>query len=340
MMETGKFTSIQRKSAPLGAVVTIGLLLAACSTQADTSSRTGRSSIALETKSDHTRLLAFVEWGDSAKQVGKLVPSEGAPEAPMAFDITSDGRVVLLDQVNRRVLFLDEKGEADHFIPLSSATFQDLVVLDEGKLALLDRLVGRQIVVMSPRGVVLGKIPLVGPHIPEGGATTALTATPSGLWVEVEHRYSVLVADGQGHPITDRIRIAGRLLGDQAVQMRREDPRHAVLIGRPLGAHSQVRLIGRIDYPEPVRLTGLVRLSNGLFAVTALSITQHQSAPFTDNIYFDFIDGVHKKVSKRRVISVPATALETFQVLRPSPRGGVALMLIEKEGVMIEEVQP
>ncbi len=323
-----------------------GLLLAilfALSTACPNSSDKARSvdkTMQRVTSAKHVRLLCFLPWGNNGDDIGRLVPKEGAPEGPMSFDISPDGGLAVLDQVNQKILFVDPSGRPQASIPLSRTTFQDMKLLDDGAVALLDRLDRREVLVLSRAGDVLGKTPLEGTFVPEGGAVTALRLQPDGIWVEVEHRFSVLIADRRGRPVAKRVQVSGRVLGDATARLWRDSPLRATLVTKHAKTPSAGEASISLTYPEPIRLTGLVRLANGGFAVSAASLSASSKTPPMDRIYLDFIAPDGRTRVGRWTTLVPAMAEEVFQMLRPTPSGGVALLHLEEQGVSIEEVSP
>jgi hypothetical protein len=134
-------------------------------------------------------------WGSAEGELGRRVPEEGAPEGPMSFVVSEDGRVFVLDQVNQRVqVFKDGKFSREIKIP--GDTFQDLAVDPDGRVVLLDRLAQKAVVFLDPEQ----RVPLKGPHVPEGGGVTGLFLN-DGVWVEVEHNPSADRLDRiAGHP--------------------------------------------------------------------------------------------------------------------------------------------
>ena len=334
---------LQTHARPLPLVATgllATMLAAGCRNQSTPPpvSSTGRAT-RVASSPMQTRIKAFLPWGSDPNRVARFVPKEGAPEGPMSFDRDARGRLALLDQVNQRVLFLDRAGSPEGFVPLPGPTFQDLRLVGDGAVAVMDRLKQREILVLSRSGQVLGKTPLEGPFVPEGGGVTALLAQPDGLWVEVEHRYSVLVADLRGRPLAERIRRRGRVLGDMRARLWRNSPTQVTLATAPLtssGRESKMTL----TYPEPIRLTGLVRLDNGGFALSAQSISRPARSAPMDRVYVDFVDATGLKWTGRWTGSVPAMAEETFQVLRTGPGGGVTILHLEEQGVVVQEVRP
>ena len=316
------------------------MLTSGCRNQAAAppASSNGRA-IKAAPRATQTQIAAFLPWGTGADRVGRLIPKEGAPEGPMSFDRAPKGTLAVLDQVNQRVLFLDAEGNPKGFLPLPGPTFQDLRLVNEGTVAVMDRLKRKEILVFSTSGELLGKTSLEGTFVKEGGGITALLVQQDGLWVEVEHRYSVLVADLKGHPVSDRIRRRGRVLGDMRARLWRDSPTQVTLATAPVATDGRESKI-TLTYPEPIRLTGLVRLDDGGFALAAQSISRPSRIPPMDRVYVDFVDATGLKWTGRWTAPVPAMAEETFQVLRPGPHGRVLLMHLEDQGAVIQEVQP
>ncbi len=138
-----------------------------------------------------------LEWGTANNQLGHRRPQEGSPEGPMSFEVDASGRVFVLDQVNSRIQVFQD-GRAPRSIPLPSDTFCDIAADEDGRLAVLDRQAGDELLILDESGRVESQLQLSGKEIPEGGLVTALFSRTDGTWVEVNNEKLVRVADEDG----------------------------------------------------------------------------------------------------------------------------------------------
>ena len=129
----------------------------------------------------------------------------------MGLLLRRDGSLLLLDQVNRRVLRLDPAGRPRSPLAIGSDTAQDLAVGPGGQVAVLDRL-GQDpaMDLYDPSGRRLGRHKVVGGRVKEGGAITGLFRGPDGHYVETDNDDLVLVADHQGRPSDLELVLPGR----------------------------------------------------------------------------------------------------------------------------------
>lgn len=141
--------------------------------------------------------------------VGRVLGDESASEGPMSFALEPGGGLLVLDQVNARVLELDGQGDVEGVIALPSRTFDDVEQYEGRAVVALDRLVGRVLRVMDRQGELLVEVPLEGRGIEQGGAVTAMLPRPDGVWLEVDHRYSVRVLDRALQPCERQV-VLGR----------------------------------------------------------------------------------------------------------------------------------
>ncbi len=148
----------------------------------------------------------FLPWDDG---VGRIVGNESDSEGPKAFALTPEGGVLVLDQVNLRVLDIDAQGRLAGELPLPASTFDDLELWRGRAVLLLDRLVARTLLVMDRAGTPLLELDLEGRGIERSGMITALLPRSDGLWLEVAHRYSVKVLDADLQPCPRQI-VLGR----------------------------------------------------------------------------------------------------------------------------------
>lgn len=140
-------------------------------------------------------VVLILGWGDATDEAGRADRREGASEGPMSFTVNALGDIYLLDQVNQRVLKFMADGTLERVIGLPRPSFQDIAVFEEGTIVVLDRLVGRSVLVLDEAGTPLLEHAIVGEGVPEGGAVTALFARPDGVWLEVGHNRLVRVLD-------------------------------------------------------------------------------------------------------------------------------------------------
>ncbi|MCX8033626.1 MAG: hypothetical protein N3B14_09655 [Thermoleophilia bacterium] len=134
--------------------------------------------------------LATLPWGSGPGQVGLVQPTEGLTRGPEALAVSPDGRIAVLDSVNRRVVCLDAAGRYLLAAPVALAEPRFLAV-DEQRLYVLDCDADRQLVTLDWQGGVLGTAKL--PELPD--VVTGLFATSQGACVEVAHDTTFLIPE-------------------------------------------------------------------------------------------------------------------------------------------------
>lgn len=149
---------------------------------------------------------ASLAWDND---VGRILGNESDSEGPKSFALEPGGGVLLLDQVNQRILDLDARGSVSGIIDLPAPTFDDVELFEGRAILALDRLVTKTLRVMDRGGKLLANVALEGRGIERSGLITALLPRPDGVWLEVQHRYSVKVLDRQLVPC-DRVIVLGR----------------------------------------------------------------------------------------------------------------------------------
>ena len=98
-----------------------------------TATRTIRATVrpAAEPRLSTGQMLVQLAWGAEAGQVGLQAPGQGLARGPEALAVAGDGRIAILDGVNRRLVLLDEGGAPTGSIPVSLASPRFLTVDDE-----------------------------------------------------------------------------------------------------------------------------------------------------------------------------------------------------------------
>jgi hypothetical protein len=128
------------------------------------------------------RMLATLPWGDGPGQVGLAQPLEGLTRGPEALAVAPDGRVVILDSVNRRLVILSADGSTTSTVPLTLSQPRFLAV-DDGVIYVLDSEVDRRLVCVDWQGDEIDGTPL--PALDD--VVTGLFATDGGACLEVAH---------------------------------------------------------------------------------------------------------------------------------------------------------
>jgi hypothetical protein len=172
-------------------------------------------------------------WGAMGATVGRFDGDEAASEGPMSFAVYPDGQLLVLDQVNYRVVRFDDTGALLGETPIPANTFQDLEIWDGGRVVLLDRLARRSLLVMTDAGTTIREIGIEGDGIPEGGGVTAMLAEDDGIWLEFDHTSRVRLLDQQllpsvrrevrGRPFSATANLLGELDGQGDARLWLED---------------------------------------------------------------------------------------------------------------------
>ena len=133
-------------------------------------------------------LLVTLPWGSGQGEVGLAQPVEGLTRGPEALAVAPDGRIAVLDSVNRRVVLLDPQGQwtGSAAVPLAEPRF---LAVDDERLYVLDCDNSRQLTTLDWTGAALGTVPL--PSLAD--VVTGLFATAQGPCVEVAHARTYFV---------------------------------------------------------------------------------------------------------------------------------------------------
>jgi len=154
-------------------------------------------------------------WGALGATVGRFDAQEGASEGPMSFAVYPDGELLVLDQVNFRLVRFGSSGTLLAETPIPANTFQELEIRDGGLVVLLDRLARRSLYVMTESGSPIREVGIEGTGIPEGGGVTAMLAQDDGIWLEFDHTSRVQLLDAGLQPSARR-EVRGRPYGPSA----------------------------------------------------------------------------------------------------------------------------
>jgi hypothetical protein len=149
-------------------------------------------------------------WGSGEEALGRKRPAQGNPEAPMSFAVTREGNLVVLDQVNGRLVRIDRKGRTTATHALTERAPQDVALGARGETAILDRLGDQAVTLRGPSGNLIGRLPLRGDGVTEPGLVTGVFVDGEDVYVERRHGPLVLVGDLSGNVAPNRTEIPGR----------------------------------------------------------------------------------------------------------------------------------
>jgi len=151
--------------------------------------------------------------------VGRIIGDESASEGPESFALLPDGGLLVLDQINFRILRLDPDGQVAGTIELPADTFEDVEQYQGRAVLALDRFVGKVLRVMDLEGVLIREIPIEGSGVDNGGSITAMLTRPDGVWLEVDRRHSVRVLDRDLRPCVRQVVLGQPIVNGQSLRV-------------------------------------------------------------------------------------------------------------------------
>jgi len=161
--------------------------------------------------SSRREVIAELGWGSGPDQLGRERPQEANPEAPMSLAVTPLGDILVVDQLNGRLLRLGQDGKVLGTTPLTQQVPQDIAVAKDGSMLVLDRLRDKSVAILDPlSGTLKGELPLQGKGLPETGLITGTFVDGDSVYVEREHGALVRIGDVSGTADPERPEVPGR----------------------------------------------------------------------------------------------------------------------------------
>jgi hypothetical protein len=286
-------------------------------------------------------VLAELGWGAGPDQLGRLRPEEANPEAPMSLTVDAQGRTVVLDQVNGRLLRLGPDGVPQGAVPLPLQGPQEVLTTADGRTLVLDRLVDKSVAILDEDGRLLGELPLQGPGLAEPGGITGLFVDGEDVYVEREHATLVKLGTTSGQVAQTRSELPGRPSRDGTLLLSAGliDPEAGRFYLTALSRPEQTHLFTR-EYQLPVVVPAIVALDSDLAGTIYLAVLTDPSpgSPQAQEIRLLCLsptDGGPKGQA-----SLPATTMpeETFRDLAVLDQGGVLYAYRTEAGVQYQRV--
>ncbi len=287
-------------------------------------------------------VIAELDWGSGPSQLGRDRPQEANPEAPMSLAVTPLGDVVVLDQLNGRLVRIGQDGKVLGTTPLTQQTPQDVTVAKDGTLLVLDRLRDKSVAIIDPEtGTLRGDLPLQGEGIPETGGITGTFVDGDSVYVEREHGALVRIGDLSGTADTTRPEIPGRPTRDGRSYIV------ASIIDRPGGRllvnaidrqtnHQRYTREYRVQFP----LMYITLLDSDRSGVIYLGVagelpTGKASPPSEPGVRLFCLDPLDGKVLGQADLPLNTMPEETFRDFTVLDEGGVVYQYRTEAGVSL-----
>lgn len=282
-------------------------------------------------------VVASFGWGSGAGNLGRSVPDEANPEAPMSLTLDATGTAWILDQVNGRLVKVDRNGQPAGEVPLPVQAAQDVVVTADGKALVMDRLVDKAVAVLGPDGKPLGELPIVGKGLEEGGASTGLFTSGDDVYVEREHGDSVRIGSTSGKADPERPEIPGRPGQDDASYLTANivEPRDGTVMVTAIEkanlAHRFTRLYA---LGSPVVMLNLLDADRRGTIYLAATVERPTSTPERPDFAVGLLclDGLDGRPVGQAVLPANTMPEETFREFAVLPEGGVMALERTPEG--------
>lgn len=286
-------------------------------------------------------VIASFGWGSGDDALGRERQQEGNSEGPMSLTVAPDGTIVILDQVNQRLVKLDASGKRLGSTPIPVQAAQDVLVTKDGSSLVLDRLVDKTVAIIGPDGKPRGELPIEGKGLAEGGASTGLFNDGDDVLVEREHGDLVRIGKTDGKADRERGEVPGRPSRDGANYLTALIASAAdglVAITAVAKSTLEHRFTRQLSFGQPiVQLVMLDSDTTGISFVGA-NVELPGSTPELPKVGVVVLclDGRDGAVLGRAVFLPNTVADETFRELTVSGDGSILFLRRTEQGAQLE----
>lgn len=284
-------------------------------------------------------------WGSGEGQLGRKREDQANPEGPMSLAIDARGNVVVLDQVNGRLVRMDKTGKIVGTTPLPVQGAQDVALAKDGTTLVLDRSIDKSVALIGPDGKPVGDLPVEGKNLPEGGGATGVFSDGKDVYVEREHGDQVKIGTTSGKADTEREEVPGRLSRDGTAYLTAgisapgED---RVYVGAIDKASRQQRFQREYRLATPVlALTLLDTDASGIIYIGALTEVvlagAAADAPKRHQVLLLCLDPLDGRPLGRAELPANTNADETFRELVVADEGGVLYLYRSDEKAQLQK---
>jgi hypothetical protein len=277
----------------------------------------------------------FLAWDTD---IGRILGDEADSSGPKSFAVKDDGGLLILDQVNLRVLDFDPAGRELPAYALPGPAFDDVIQAGGRFVLVLDRLVTRTLLVFDLDGSIVTELDLPGHGIEHAGLITGMFARTDGVWLEVSHRHSVRVLDAIMAPCERRIVLGRPIEGGRSLIGALDRPSGGATIS--IGPRNTARPDATVLIPGELPIRRIVQLDAD--AKGRVLAVMHE-ALFAATPPFGVLDERYRllrldgRLGELWTASSPwvLTELDQRQEVRLGPDGRVWQMFFTWEGVFI-----
>ncbi len=271
--------------------------------------------------------LVRARWGGGEGELGRHRMQEGNAEAPMSLALAGSD-VLVLDQVNARVVRYDAQGRASGSFA-ATATTQELTVADDGTTVLLDRLVDKKVTLVGPSGRRVGEVPLPA-SAGEAGLLTGLFVDGNDVYVEREHGALVRVGTTDGQPSAEPKSLQGRPSKDGVLLLSAtlsDAPAGLAVVNafdRKLGA---LRFARQVGFARPAHVVAM--LDTDAKGTIYLGLWAGEGA----QVHVACMDPADGRVRGRVVVPLSETPEESFRDFAVRADGTIVFSHRTEQGV-------
>ncbi len=261
------------------------------------------------------------------------------------MSLTADvaGTLVIVDQVNGRLLKVERSGKPAGEVPLPVQSAQDVAVAKDGTVAVMDRLVDKAIGLIGPDGRPRGELKLAGKGFAEPGGATGVFVDGADVYAEREHGDLVKLGTTNGVADAQRPEVPGRPSRDghgwltASLGDRQEGTVLLTFIDRPGLAH---RFTRAVPFGAPLVALNLLDSDERgviyLGALVELAGSTPEAPRFGIELAcVDALDGHLLGRARTDANTVPG---ETFRELVVLDEGGVVFLRRTEQGAGLERL--
>jgi hypothetical protein len=246
--------------------------------------------------------------------------------------VDSKGRIVVLDQVNNRLVRFGPDGKPLAEVPIELRTAQDVVVAADGTMAVLERFHEKSVTLYDDSGKMIGSLPLAGEGIDKPGHVTGVIVDGKDVYAEREHGPLVKLGDTSGRPAEPREELPGRpsrdgkLLLSAGIIQAQAGRAFVSAMDRAAREHRFTR-----ELRMEARILAILLLDSDL-AGTIYFATQVQQGGGEDVVILTCLEPANGQPIGQAVMPANTMPEETFRDLAVLDEGGVVYALRTEAG--------
>lgn len=281
----------------------------------------------------------LVPWSKAPRSFARQDAHDALPDGPRSFTVDRQGDVHVLDVIKHRIAVY-RKGRMVRYVTLPNQDFVDFDFNHDSGYVLVDTMEHGEVVFVNHRGAVTRRVSLEGQGIDDPKMTTGIAREPTGVWVEQNHATWLLVATGDGEPVTQRAQRRGKVTTSEGHMIQAAiHPAVGVSVRRiqPDGSDRTIKVKAGANV---IGLSGFEQDKAGNTYIGMVEVTPGSKSSVAQEKHLLAVVAPNGKVLRYDQMPRLGSTQNTTRTLRKGQDGHLYILVVGTRGVSVMRYNP